>query len=257
MTFPQLQQSVVVGKDQIVVEGDKEWAFRNGGTILDKFKSLHSEWYLTFKEEIHEIGGYIWIHSIAYVSNGEETHEGDGWSLPVEFEPRAQAAATSMARKYALQSVFALGDANEDDAELAPRKDGTKPKIKKNTKKVEKANDTAKVEKAEPTKEVVNGASVAQEVVEEQPTEDIVPVEEVPIVEEETVAEPYMDLLAMLPEEPCVVPVAEQEAVAEPIEEPVQTVQPIVEAPVTPVSQNNAPQTTMGAAFDEASGLPF
>lgn len=97
---------------------------RNAEEILDTAKPLLLEQGLviTIDDVVLEIGGHIFIKSIATISDGDNTIYGTGIAelLPgnnMMNAAQASGATGSYARKYALGAVLAIGDGEDADHE--------------------------------------------------------------------------------------------------------------------------------------------
>lgn len=141
MTFAELQNSMQIAK----VKGQNVgYKMRSAETIFDHFKSLNSGWMIELSDEILEIGGKLFVKSraSAYLmlnTDKVEAHSSDAYAelseVPVlqlrngkgemkqMSEPQWTGAVGSYARKYALQGLFAIGEADVD--ELAGNIDNT------------------------------------------------------------------------------------------------------------------------------------
>jgi hypothetical protein len=96
--------------------------FRNAENILNEVKShLPDGFYVTCSDDKpFELLGYIFVTATACISDGSETI----WatmSTPIDFEKNTKngnsqhgGSASSYARKYALQGLFAISDPGDD-----------------------------------------------------------------------------------------------------------------------------------------------
>lgn len=130
MTFTELQQRMQLEKKQ---ERNAKYASRHAEDIYNTFKSLKSNWSVVVNYELVEFANKTFVKAIATASNKEEkeqavafaelspvpilkTHNGD---LKQMTEPQWTGAVQSYAGKYALQSLFAIGDQDVDHFEVS------------------------------------------------------------------------------------------------------------------------------------------
>ena len=123
-TFAKIQQEIRVMKKQ---GANVNYAFRNAEDIFLAAKTLAvgTNWVFTCTEEIREVASKVFLVSTAVATNGEETHT---VSSPVEVSnpptsktgyqtmsvPQWWGACISYSRKYALQGLFGLSEADAD-----------------------------------------------------------------------------------------------------------------------------------------------
>ena len=123
LSFAELQTRMQIGKKS--KQGVK-FTFRNAEDIETHFKTLKSGWYLNLTDRLLEVAGRLFVVSTVTVSNGEKTHSSEGLAeldtvpvmnnykggqSPQMAVPQWTGAVQSYAGKYALQSLFAIGDA--------------------------------------------------------------------------------------------------------------------------------------------------
>ena len=129
MTFTELQQRMQLEKKQ---ERNAKYASRHAEDIYNVFKSLKSNWSVVVNYDLIEFSGKIFIKAIATASNREEKEQAVAFAelSPVPIlktrngdlkqmtEPQWTGAVQSYAGKYALQSLFAIGDQDVDHFEV-------------------------------------------------------------------------------------------------------------------------------------------
>lgn len=130
MTFTELQQNMQLKKKQ---ERDAKYASRHAEDIYNTFKSLKSNWCVVVNYELVEFANKAFIKAIATASNREEKEQAVAFAelSPVPIlktrngdlkqmtEPQWTGAVQSYAGKYALQSLFAIGDQDVDHFEVS------------------------------------------------------------------------------------------------------------------------------------------
>ena len=130
MTFTELQQRMQLEKKQ---ERDAKYASRHAEDIYNTFKSLKSNWSVVVNYELVEFANKTFVKAIATASNREEKEQAVAFAelspVPIlktrkgDFkqmtEPQWTGAVQSYAGKYALQSLFAIGDQDVDHFEVS------------------------------------------------------------------------------------------------------------------------------------------
>lgn len=130
MTFTELQQRMQLEKKQ---ERNAKYASRSAEDIYNTFKSLKSNWSVVVNYELIEFSNKTFIKAIATASNREEKEQAVAFAelSPVPIlktrngdlkqmtEPQWTGAVQSYAGKYALQSLFAIGDQDVDQLEVS------------------------------------------------------------------------------------------------------------------------------------------
>lgn len=130
MTFTELQQRMQLEKKQ---EQNAKYASRHAEDIYNTFKSLKSNWSVVVNYELVEFANKAFIKAIATASNREEKEQAVAFAelSPVPIlktrngdlkqmtEPQWTGAVQSYAGKYALQSLFAIGDQDVDHFEVS------------------------------------------------------------------------------------------------------------------------------------------
>lgn len=130
MTFTELQQRMQLEKKQ---ERNAKYASRHAEDIYNTFKSLKSNWSVVVNYELVEFANKTFVKAIATASNREEKEQAVAFAelSPVPIlktrngdlkqmtEPQWTGAVQSYAGKYALQSLFAIGDQDVDQFEMS------------------------------------------------------------------------------------------------------------------------------------------
>lgn len=130
MTFTELQQRMQLEKKQ---ERNAKYASRHAEDIYNTFKSLKSNWSVVTNYELVEFANKTFVKAIATASNREEKEQAVAFAelSPVPIlktrngdlkqmtEPQWTGAVQSYAGKYALQSLFAIGDQDVDHFEVS------------------------------------------------------------------------------------------------------------------------------------------
>lgn len=130
MTFTELQQRMQLEKKQ---ERNAKYASRSAEDIYNTFKSLKSSWSVVINYDLVVVMDKTYIKATAKASNKDETVESVAFAelSPVPIlktrngdlkqmtEPQWTGAVQSYAGKYALQSLFAIGDQDVDQFEVS------------------------------------------------------------------------------------------------------------------------------------------
>lgn len=130
MTFTELQQRMQLEKKQ---ERNAKYASRHAEDIYNTFKSLKSNWSVVVNYELVEFANKTFVKAIATASNREEKEQAVAFAelSPVPIlktrngdlkqmtDPQWTGAVQSYAGKYALQSLFAIGDQDVDHFEVS------------------------------------------------------------------------------------------------------------------------------------------
>lgn len=130
ITFTELQQRMQLEKKQ---ERNAKYASRHAEDIYNTFKSLKSNWSVVVNYELVEFANKTFVKAIATASNKEEKEQAVAFAelSPVPIlktrngdlkqmtEPQWTGAVQSYAGKYALQSLFAIGDQDVDHFEVS------------------------------------------------------------------------------------------------------------------------------------------
>lgn len=130
MTFTELQQRMQLEKKQ---EGNAKYASRSAEDIYNTFKSLKSNWSVVVDYDLVVVMDKTYIKATATAFSKEKNVESVAFAelSPVPIlktrngdlkqmtEPQWTGAVQSYAGKYALQSLFAIGDQDVDQLELS------------------------------------------------------------------------------------------------------------------------------------------
>lgn len=130
MTFTELQQRMQLEKKQ---ERNAKYASRSAEDIYNTFKSLKSNWSVVVNYDLVVVMDKTYIKATAKASSKDETVESVAFAelSPVPIlktrngdlkqmtEPQWTGAVQSYAGKYALQSLFAIGDQDIDQFEVS------------------------------------------------------------------------------------------------------------------------------------------
>lgn len=130
MTFTELQQRMQLEKKQ---ERNAKYASRSAEDIFNTFKSLKSNWSVVVNYDLVVVMDKTYIKATAKASSKDETVESVAFAelSPVPIlktrngdlkqmtEPQWTGAVQSYAGKYALQSLFAIGDQDVDQFEVS------------------------------------------------------------------------------------------------------------------------------------------
>lgn len=130
MTFTELQQKMQLEKKQ---ERDAKYASRSAEDIYNTFKSLKSNWSVVVDYDLVVILDKTYIKATATAFSKEKNVESVAFAelSPVPIlktrngdlkqmtEPQWTGAVQSYAGKYALQSLFAIGDQDVDQFEVS------------------------------------------------------------------------------------------------------------------------------------------
>lgn len=130
MTFTELQQRMQLEKKQ---ERNAKYASRSAEDIYNTFKSLKSSWSVVVNYDLVVITDKTYIKATATAFSKEKSVESVAFAelSPVPIlktrngdlkqmtEPQWTGAVQSYAGKYALQSLFAIGDQDVDQFEVS------------------------------------------------------------------------------------------------------------------------------------------
>lgn len=130
MTFTELQQRMQLEKKQ---ERNAKYASRSAEDIYNTFKSLKSSWSVVVNYDLVIVMQKIYVKATAKASSKDETVKSVAFAelSPVPIlktrngdlkqmtEPQWTGAVQSYAGKYALQSLFAIGDQDVDQLEVS------------------------------------------------------------------------------------------------------------------------------------------
>ena len=100
-------------------------AYRSAGDILTAVKPLLDEWNCTLviTDDVVEVGGRVYVKAAAVLADteGEYTIQANGFAREAETrkgmdDSQITGSASSYARKYALNGLFAIDDTKDADA---------------------------------------------------------------------------------------------------------------------------------------------
>ena len=127
-----IQQALKVPKAQY--NSFSKFYYRNCEDIVEAVKPLLGEGVLILSDEIVQMGERYYVKATAELVDGEETVRATGYAREA-FDKKGMddaqitGAASSYARKYALNGLFCIDDTNDAD-----REDNTKEPAKKEVK---------------------------------------------------------------------------------------------------------------------------
>lgn len=116
-----IQQELKVPKNRRNTFGN--YNYRSCEDIVDAAKPLcHANgMVLNLSDEVVEVGGRVYVKATAQISDGEKIINTTGWAREAETkkgmdEAQITGSASSYARKYALNGLFAIDDVADADA---------------------------------------------------------------------------------------------------------------------------------------------
>ena len=97
-----------------------KYSYRSAETILEAVKPMLGECTLTLTDEIVEVGGRVYVKAMAIFKDGEDVTVTTAFAREPETkkgmdESQITGAASSYARKYALNGMFLIDDNKETD----------------------------------------------------------------------------------------------------------------------------------------------
>lgn len=121
MKLQEFQQKLKAPKGQFNAFG--KYKYRSCEDIVEAVKPIiHSEGYhLILSDEVLEVGGRVYVKATATLTNGEQIYQSSAYARE-ELEKKGMdasqitGAASSYARKYALNGLFAIDDTKDSDA---------------------------------------------------------------------------------------------------------------------------------------------
>ena len=112
-----------------------KYHYRSAEDILEAVKALVNPmgYYVTINDEIVPIGNRYYVKATVTLTNGEETYSATSFAREEDDKKgmdgsQITGAASSYARKYALNALFAIDDNNDSDK----TNNGKEPKQEKN-----------------------------------------------------------------------------------------------------------------------------
>lgn len=112
------------------------YKYRSAEDILEALKPLLGECVLTITDNVMQVGERYYVQATATITNGGTSRSVTGWAREPEDKKGSDAsqitgAASSYARKYALNGLFAIDDTKDADAtnkhDSEPQKPASKP----------------------------------------------------------------------------------------------------------------------------------
>lgn len=120
-TLAKLQSLIKAPKGQFNAFG--KYKYRSCEDIVEAVKPIINKagYHLTLSDEVVEAGGRVYIKATATLSNGTNTYQSTAFAREEETKKGMDAAqitgsASSYARKYALNGLFAIDDTKDSDA---------------------------------------------------------------------------------------------------------------------------------------------
>ena len=120
-TLAKLQSLIKAPKGQFNAFG--KYKYRSCEDIVEAVKPIINKagYHLTLSDEVVEAGGRVYIKATATLSNGTNTYQSTSFAREEETKKGMDAAqitgsASSYARKYALNGLFAIDDTKDSDA---------------------------------------------------------------------------------------------------------------------------------------------
>lgn len=140
-----IQQKLKAPKNQVNKFGG--YKYRSCEDILEAVKPLLKDLTLVISDGITHVGDRIYVCATAVISDGENTIQAQGFAREAELkkgmdESQITGAASSYARKYALNGLFLIDDTKDADA-TNDHKEETK-KVELDVEKFLVAMNTAK-----------------------------------------------------------------------------------------------------------------
>lgn len=118
MTLQEIQQALKVPKSQYNSFG--KYNYRNCEDILEAVKPLLGESRLILTDEVVNIGSHNYVKATACFYSGEEATEVSAYAREAveqkgQNDAQITGSTSSYARKYALNGLFLIDDAKDDD----------------------------------------------------------------------------------------------------------------------------------------------
>jgi hypothetical protein len=143
------------------------YKYRSAEDILKALKPLlkEHELVMTINDEIVEVAGRVYVKAIVTVNDGETTISTTAYARePINKkgmdESQVTGAASSYARKYALNGMFAIDDTKDADSMDNSKEESDSEKVKRQT---IVAITKAKGDKLMELAEKIEGSTVLQE----------------------------------------------------------------------------------------------
>jgi hypothetical protein len=141
-----MQKELKVPKEQY--NSFAKYKYRSCEDIVEAVKkALPEGTTITLSDDVQIFGGHLYIKATARLSFDKEFIEATGWAREALDKKGMDAAqmtgtASSYARKYALNGLFAIDDTKDGDTDEYQKK--TKPAVKENITAVEKEASATK-----------------------------------------------------------------------------------------------------------------
>lgn len=120
-TLAKIQSQIKAPKGQFNSFG--KYKYRSCEDIVEAVKPVINPlgFYLTLSDEVVEVGGRVYVKATATISNGKETYLSTAFAREEESKKgydgsQITGAASSYARKYALNGLFAIDDTKDADS---------------------------------------------------------------------------------------------------------------------------------------------
>lgn len=120
-TLAEIQSLIKAPKGQFNSFG--KYKYRSCEDIVEAVKPVINKagYHLTLSDEVVEVGGRVYIKATATLSDGTNTYQSTSFAREEETKKGMDAAqitgsASSYARKYALNGLFAIDDTKDSDA---------------------------------------------------------------------------------------------------------------------------------------------
>jgi hypothetical protein len=154
-TLLEIQKKIKVPKNQFNSFG--KYNYRSCEDIIEGVKPVLAEcgYWLTLSDEVVMLGNRYYFKATATISNGKDSHSCTSFAREEESKKGMDASqisgtASSYARKYALNGLFAIDDAKDSDAtnthgkepESKPTFDKSNPKFKEAHKAISEGSYT-------------------------------------------------------------------------------------------------------------------
>jgi len=159
MSIIKIQEELHAPKNQRNNFGN--YNYRSAEDIIEAVKPIAHKYgyYLKISDEIMEVGGRIYVRAMAVLAteDGKKEHISMGWAREEETKKGMDAsqitgAASSYARKYALNGLLAIDDTKDSDATNTHGKEtpsfGERPWLNEGTEEFNKVKKALKEGKA-------------------------------------------------------------------------------------------------------------
>lgn len=124
MTLQEIQRTLKAPKGQI--NRAMGYRYRSCEDILEAVKPLLDKCMLTITDEMVEIGGRVYVKATARIKCDKEVTEVSAYAREAETkkwldDSQITGAASSYARKYALNGLFLIDDTRDADTQESPK----------------------------------------------------------------------------------------------------------------------------------------